>query len=73
VRCHHGRAKVMRGRMEARCRVEFTGAELTSGADLATMLEKAATGLVEKVAGGSPQCAGGARAVREARSVVSYA
>jgi hypothetical protein len=39
-------------RMEARRCVEFTGVELTSGAELAAPMEKATTSLVEKVAVG---------------------
>jgi hypothetical protein len=51
--------------MEARRRVKFTGAELTGGAELAALVEKATVDPVEKVTVGS--CAREARGGREAR------
>jgi hypothetical protein len=49
---------------EAHRHVEFTGVELTGGAKLAALVEKATTGPVEKAAAGP--CAGEDRGGREA-------
>jgi hypothetical protein len=59
-------------RMEARRRVEFTGAKLAGGTELAALLEKAAAGPVEKATAGryggeGEQESGGEEGGREVR------
>jgi hypothetical protein len=60
-------------RMEARRRMEFTDVELAGNVEIATPLEKATTGLVEKVTAGLHIVQGGARAVRGVSSVANCA